>query len=574
MDAMSRHEAVLDRLMLAFLIVGSFVGIWHALPLLTVIFDEQYFVGGVLRAIEARSGVPLPGDVPYGTITFYLNYALQIPFLLILFVWKGFSLVSLKIYLVLHPETSYFVPRFLSAVIMSIFAIGYDRYLRSEGLALVQRFAVLSVIFCTVISTATLHTGKMWVLSTVLSSASALYTYIAFRNHSEGRPEPKYGPIFWAIACAFVSLANFPLSLIFLINIPIFLYLFRHDAVRLRAIVRATSIGAGVLLAAVAANWQNYYAEVTRHISETLGAHIQLSGESAQVTHSYVTSFFVHAEQLIVAFPLVIAVVVIALVTHSVRDKLLFRLAIGYSCMYFIAIAIIKPDLIDVGNMLHYLYPLAFFFSGMLAAIDYKKMRHVLWGFCGLQVVVFVYTLYLLSVPTTYNQAAVYIEENFVNEHALFINEIVELSLPLNKETSSLLGDWVCGSKCQYWRSSSEDSDFKPLVITPFQGKTGKVDLSSYSRVFLITGAHPVEMCATDEPIVTFQSGYSDASFVSIQDNLGNYLSADFWRLHRLGKNIRIYELTKKCAESIRWKDFEGFSAKGSSTNNLMGIRG
>ena len=560
MGWMSRHEVALERFMLAFFIVGSFVGIWHALPLVTVIFDEQYLVGGVLRAIEAKSVLPLVGDVPYGTITFYLNYMLQLPYLLILLAWKGLSFSALKTYLVLHPEVSYFVPRFLSAIIMSIFAIVYDRYLRGYGLPLVHRFAVLSVIFGTITATATLHTGKMWVLSTVLSSASALFTYLALRNHLQGKPEQKYGPIFWAIVLACVSLANFPFSAIFLINVPIFLYLFRHDALRFAATIRATSIGAIVLVAAVAANWHNYYAEVMRHIEETSGA-LQSGGATAHAAPSYVASFFVHVEQVLVAFPLVLAVIVIAIATRSIQNKLLFWISIGYSCMHFFAIAVIKPGITDIGNMLHYIYPLAFFFSGMLTAIDYKKMRYVLWGFCSLQAIIFVYTLYLLSVPTTFNQAAVYINDHFRNEHALIINKVTELSLPLNKETSLLLGEWVCGSKCQYWRSSPREADFKPLVVTPYQGLIkGKVNLSAYSRVLLITDTEPAEACVSDGPIMTFQSGYSDVDFVSIQNNLGNYLSLDSWRLHRLGKNIRIYEISEKCAETIRWKDFEGFS--------------
>lgn len=549
-----------DRLMFAFFVVGSFVGIWHALPLVTVIFDEQYLVGGVLRAIEAKSVLPLVGDVPYGTITFYLNYMLQLPYLLILFAWKGFSFSALKTYLVLHPEIAYAVPRFLSALIMSIFAVAYDRYLRSEGLPLGHRFAVLSVIFCTITATATLHTGKMWVLSTALSSASALFTYLALRNHWRGRPEKKYGPIFWAIVLACVSLANFPFSAIFLINVPVFLYLFRHDAVRFAATIRATSIGAFVLVVAVAANWHNYYAEVMRHIEETSGA-LQSGGATAHAAPSFAASFFFHVADLLVAFPLVIAVVVIALATHSVRDKLLFWLAIGYASMHFLAIAIIKPSVTEVGTMFHYIYPLAFFFAGMLAALDYKKMRYVLWTFCALQTVVFVYTLYLLSVPTTFNLAAVYIEDNFKDERALIINEVVELSLPLNKETSLKLGDWVCGSKCIYWRSSPQDADFKPLVLTPFQGKIeGKVNLFPYTRVLLITGALPKDACVTEAPIATFASGSSDEHFMSIEYGLGNYFSKDFWHLSRLGKNIRIYEISKKCAATIQWKDFEGFS--------------
>ncbi len=553
MDWMSRREVLLERLMLVFFITGSFVGIWHALPLVTIIFDEQYFVGGVLRAIEASRIVPFANfDVPYGTITFYLNYVLQIPFLLVLLAWKGFSLVSLKTYLILHPEISYIVPRFISAMIASIFAVAYNRFLRSEGIPLVQRFAVLSVIFCTITATATLHTGKVWVLSTVLAGISALFTYLALRNYIKNRTEAKYGPIFWGIMCAFVSLANFPLSGVLLINIPIFLYLFRHDAVRFAATVRAVSISSIVLLVAVAANWQNIYSQVTIQLG--------LAAADAHVAPSYMASFFVHVEELIVAFPLAIAVILIALATRSIRDWLLFWIAVGYSCLYFLAIAVVKPGITEVGTMLHYFFPLAFFFSGMLTAVDYKKMQYVFWAFCGLQVMVFVYTLYLLSIPTTFNQAVDYINDNFKNEHALIINKVTELSLPLNKETSLYLGPWVCGSKCAYWRSSSQDADFKPLVLTPYQGLIeGRVNMSPYSRVLLITDTKPADTCVTDEPMATFQSGSSDAGFLSIERNLGNYFSTDFWHLSSLGRNIRIYEISKKCATSIRWKDFEGF---------------
>src|SRR3989344_9116811 len=240
MSWLSRHGVwKIGSLMLAFFALGSFVGIWHALPMLNVILDEQYFVGGVLRAIEMKSILPLATDVPYGTVTFYLNYVLQIPFLVILLAWKGFSIVSLKAYLVLHPETAYLVPRLLSAMLASAVALAYDRFLRSEGLPLVQRFAVLSVIFSTVIATVTLHTGKVWVLSSVLVGISALCTYLALRAHIRGAQEPVYGPTFWSIICAFVALANFPLVGVFLINIRLIFFVFCNDAVRFRSTIRA-----------------------------------------------------------------------------------------------------------------------------------------------------------------------------------------------------------------------------------------------------------------------------------------------------------------------------------------------
>src|SRR6185369_15890477 len=141
-----------ERLVLALFVVGSFIGIWHALPMTNVVADEQYFVGGVLRALEAHSVLPLWGDVPYGTITFYLNYLLEIPLLTVLFAFKGFHLSGLMNFLVLHPWVNYLVPRFVSAVVLSIFLWFVNRFLREEGVELPVRIAAFATLFCTIIS--------------------------------------------------------------------------------------------------------------------------------------------------------------------------------------------------------------------------------------------------------------------------------------------------------------------------------------------------------------------------------------------------------------------------------------
>src|SRR3989344_8306030 len=100
MSWMSRHKTgkahtflSLGHIMLGFFAAGSFIGIWHALPMLNVILDEQYFVSGVLRTMELRTILPPINEVPYGTVTFYLNYILQMPFLLVLFAQASFSMV-------------------------------------------------------------------------------------------------------------------------------------------------------------------------------------------------------------------------------------------------------------------------------------------------------------------------------------------------------------------------------------------------------------------------------------------------------------------------------------------------
>ncbi len=537
----------LDHLVLAFFVVGSFIGIWHALPMLNVILDEQYFVGGVLRAIEMKSVLPPVGGVPYGTVTFYLNYVLQIPFLAILLAWKGFNIVSLETYLILHPEIAYLVPRLLSAMIATIVALVYDRFLRSEGLPLPQRFAVLSVMFMTVIASVTFHTGKVWVLSSVLAGTSALCTYLALKAHIRGAQEPVYGPIFWSIVSAFVALANFPLAGVFLVNIPILLYIFRNDTVRFRAVTRAILTGVFVFTVVLATNVRNIYSLVI-HIFTDFNP-ILSGGTSAQALTPFSESFFFHFEQTLVAFPFVIAVIVIAVLTRAIQNKLLFWVSFGYAGLYFLTISLVATWFDDLGGELHYLFPLAFFSSGMIAAIAYKKMRLIVWGFCVLQTLVFFYTLYLLSVPTTFNQVDAFVEQNFRTEHVLIINTVVELSLPLNKETALLQSDEHCGSKCLYWRSATLESDFIPVVVTS-QSQIDKVNAASYSRVLLITDQRPVTSCVS-EPLKTFQSGASDERYVSVEYNLGHYFVPDFWHLSRLGKNLTLYEISKECAARL-----------------------
>ena len=551
MSWMSRHKAgktytflSLDHIMLGFFAVGSFVGIWHALPMLNVILDEQYFVSGVLRTMELRTILPPLNEVPYGTVTFYLNYILQIPFLLVLFAKTSFSVISLKTYLFLHPEIAYLVPRFLSAMIATIVALIYDRFLRSEGLPLLQRFATLSVIFFTIIASVTFHTGKVWVLSSVLVGISALCTYLALKTHIRGAQEPVYGPTFWSIVCAFVALANFPLVGVFLLNIPVLLYVFRNDAVRFRATIRAILVGIFVLTIVSATNARSIYLLVI-HIFTNFHP-ILSGGTSAQVMPPFSASLFFHFEQVLVAYPLVVAVITLAVLMKTIQNKLLFLVSFGYAGLYFLTISWIATWFDDLGGELHYLFPLAFFFSGMIAAIAYKKIRSIVWGFCVLQTLVFFYTLYLLSIPTTFNQADAFIEQNFKSEHALILNTVVELSLPMNKETTLLQSDEYCGSKCLYWRSATLESDFIPVVVTS-QSQIDKVNATSYSRVLLITDQQPVTSCVS-EPIKTFQSGSSDAGYVSIEHNFGHYFLSDFWRLSRLGKNLVLYEVRKQCA--------------------------
>lgn len=537
----------LERLILAFFVGGSFIGIWHALPMLTVVADEQYYVGGVLRALEAGSLLPPLGDVPYGTLTFYLNYLLQIPFLIILFVWKGFHISALKEFLIFHPEVSYIVPRLLSAILASLTAILYDRFLRAEGVPLLQRFAALAALFFTTLPAVVFHTGKMWVLSTILMFTSFLFLYRALQLRGAD-PHKAAQCGFWSICTGFLALANFPLAGVFLaLNISVLAYVFRADKMHWYTLVRGTLVGGGVLLAVLIINYQNIYYQVADIFTNY---HPLVTGEDL-VTLPLSASFFFHIKQIAVAFPALLMLLLFAIGVRAIQNKLLFWLSAGYASLYVMTLVFLVTWYNSVGELLRYVFPLGFFFSTMIAALEYKKMRGALWAFCAVQVSLYLYVLYLLSVPTTFNLASNYIVERYRGERVLIYNDVVELTLPQNKQSALLMEDKFCGSKCRYVRTASTTEDFMPVVVT-FQSKLSEVDSGDFSSILWISGRALEDSCAgtpaqTGVPTASFQSGASDENYLSIEHNFGSYLVSDFWHLSRLGKNMYIYKVSGQC---------------------------
>jgi hypothetical protein len=204
----------------------------------------------------------------------------------------------------------------------------------------------------------------------------------------------------------------------------------------------------------------------------------------------------------------------------------------------------------DEGAYYRYLFPLGFFFSGMVASLAYTRLRHVFVVFLAAQIGVYLYVLFLLAVPTTFNNARNYIIHNQSAEHILIYNTLVELELPQNTESALLVKDQYCGSKCQYLRGDSGAVDFMPVVVN-YQSNLEKIDTRVFEKIYVITGAMLTTSCV-GQPTVSLQSGAKDANYVSIEHNLGNYFLSDFWRLSRLGRNVYVYSVPKECVSKIQ----------------------
>src|SRR3989344_3493488 len=121
-----------EKLVLIFLALSFFVGIWHAFPMLNVVADEMYFVGGVLRAMEHKTILPVAADVPYATLTYFLNYILIALYLLALLPFFKFNLAELKFTLVQAPEIVYWLPRLLSVLLALVFLSLFYQWFKKE----------------------------------------------------------------------------------------------------------------------------------------------------------------------------------------------------------------------------------------------------------------------------------------------------------------------------------------------------------------------------------------------------------------------------------------------------------
>jgi hypothetical protein len=531
--------------MLAFFFACAFIGIWHALPNLNVIADETYFVSGPLRAIQTHSLLPPAAEVPYGTLTFYLNYAFEIPFLLALLAWKGFHLSALRVFLILNPSINYLVPRFISALIVSILAWYYNRFLRKEGLPFLQRFTVLTVLLCTVISGVMLHAGKLWPLSMALALISMLQLYRALSVYKTDEPRAKRAVV-WSIVLAFIALADFTFSSIFLVTVPILFFAFFQRKQLRNTVIVTSLLGALIPVFIFIINYKNILGQITGMIIEY---HPIVASNLHVLNIGFPHSLALHGLQIGETFPFVLALLIIACLYRAIQNKLLFYVSAGYALLVLLAVTITATWYADPGDWLLYCMPYGFFFSGMVASLDYAKMRRFFWVLCIIQIPIYLYVLYLLSMPTTFNEAGTYIITTYANEHALIYNDVADLILPENTESSLLRQNQFCGEKCAYLRTASSTEGFDSTVIT-YQTTLSDVVPRDYTKILWVSAENLTGTCAGN-PIAQFWSGATDAHYVSFEYNLGNYFLPDFWHLSHLGQNMYLYQVSSECMAQL-----------------------
>lgn len=514
-----------------------FIGIWHAFPMLDVIGDTSPFTGGVLRSIEAHS--LLPGNwVAYGTLTFYLNYISQIFVLFFTFLYFHFDSQQLLEFLILNPQEAYWVARFMTALTgIGMLAVLY-RFLKKEIPDAISRLTLLLLLFGNILTAAMLRTGKMWVLSVFLGTLSFTYLYKYLQIRLAGNDRDWKRVAFIAILFAFLAFANFPLAGYYLLALPIIFYFAPRTKQSYLKLAGYIFVAFILFLLIEALNYRNIMAQIGDIFINFHPLNKPLSSSL-----SFSSSIRLHLQQAIEVYPLML-VIIISLFT-KVKNKPLAYLAAGYALGYFLLVSFLSNWYSDPGLYLRYLFPLGIFFFFLLTAVLPINHR-ISIPLLILTLLVYIRVLWLISMPTTYNQAYDYISREFGMKEILIINNIPQLNLPLNEASYRITKPVNCATKCSYILGHPDLINFKPIVVT--KDNSIKVILNTITSSTKIIRIEEKQVLGCDRAsIVKFGNNISDINFFDLEYNFGRW-GWDFITLSNLGKNIYIYD-AKQCLD-------------------------
>lgn len=516
---MKKITASIPSIVIVIIMLSAFVGMWHAFPLTTVVDDEMYFAGGVLRSLHAHSFFPQALDVPYGTITFYAAYPLMI--LMLLFFVPIVGMGNIVAFVSSNLWFAYIPVRFLSAIITILLVIILERFWRSYVEDIALRIGLLVLLFWNLLVLTILHTGKVWVLSTLFFQLSFLFLVRAIeRNDRKGK--------FLSVLFSFLAFANFPLMGVALLNLPILLW---HESRSSREYKRfAAYIFAGMLVFALVL--VSNFSAISAQVKSIL---FDYSMSPKALTHnlSVWESLVLNFKKVILFFPLILIALSATKKFGVPKNQQLQNLALLYSVVYFVVISAAARWSTDTDSLVRYLFPLPFFLAHFAAARVLRK--NVLCACAGATAVFAIVIMIHLARPTTYNLARSWVIEELAGEDAKIINRVpLKLTLPRNKQAWELTRPEFCGSACKAVTLWNVDPRFRPIVIDDLS-LPGQENMDSVAYLVVATKNE-----SHGELIAMFPAGLPDGEG-TVSDNLANYFDKKIWVMDRFGTNIYIY---------------------------------
>lgn len=523
------HALTKEDIVVSIFGASFFVGVWYAIPMVNVVVDVWAFGGGVLRAMEAHTLLP-GGDVSYGTISFFQNYVAMAIALCVGLLFTGFDVEILKTLLIFNPSYTLIPARIVSVFTTMVFLVVIYRFLKLHVASAWWRFALLVLVFGNVLTALLARSGKMWMLSTMLGIFSFMYLYQALTVERKSGIPGRSSLL--SVVTAFLATANFPFAAVFLINIPIIFVFFSKSKQSLQKLFLIVLSGGVIFLGIVALNFKNTYALVSGFATPLF---------QSQSTHSltFVDALLVNMRQAIEAFPLIfLALLCVAIFIHGsrLRDKTLAYLALTYGVVYIVMASLLFRSDHGLTLNVRHIFPLAFFL--LFSIVAYRApARSVAGAFIFIGLLIYVHTMVLFSVPTSYNIASDFIAAQYGDKDIRIDEHIFELTLPMNNASYKIFAEEDCGSTCKHRRLQNADIEFQPLVVTDYVDQSV---LGTLPPVDVVVREKSVPGCT---PIARFGNDVPDTLVFDMDINLGRMLIPSFYKLHRLGKNIYVYEV-------------------------------
>ncbi len=519
--------SVLEIVALGLLALSFFIGLTHGFPLTRVIGDEAPNVGGVLRALEAKTLLPAVGDVPYATVTYLLSYFFIVVYLLLAFPLFGFNMAALKLHFLENPHELYFVVRLGSALLAIATIVLLERMARKSGAARGERLSIILLVMTNLLIASHFRTTKVWVLSTFLVLLSIYYLY---RAQKASAPQSRRAAIVRAIFFACLSLANFPLNLYSVAAVLLLVFVFFRKEEGFYQTVFWGLFWGGLAIGAVSAlNWQNILDQAQTMLVEA-GAGSQFSLVPKILLNNL--------QRILLLFPLLLIPV---LFVRRIRDQKLFTIALVCLFLYLGAISFTATWISGTAIFLRYLIPFGLFLGLLLMSLEFRP-RFVLPVLAGLSVVYYLFLVVYLSRPTTYNLVNDWTYKNLNSEQTVIISDAQWLELPLNKKSAQYLQNRYCGTLCRETIRGDLKAEFKPLV---FDARRSEMEVyknllknPAGMEFYLYTDTERPEF---SDRLVVAVGQLSTKEYFGVDHRLGTYFDPRYFTAKNFGERIYVY---------------------------------
>jgi len=490
------------------------IGIWHAFPNLKIVGDEAPFVGGVLRAMQDRTLLP---NIDYSyTLSFYANYLLMIPFVLIGLLLFGGNTAMLTKFLMENVYLAYFIPRLLSVGSAMIILALFLSMMRKRGKSFKERLVVSSIVFGNIIFLVIAHTGKMWMFSLLLWFISFYFFDKAISEVIQPDEVFYKSPYFWSPIFAFLAFANFPINVIALIFVA---WLWLHawiNKLPYKALLAGTILGASFFVVLFLLNQDGWLIQN----SITPVGERNLLGIFSYFLYGALILMPLHILYLLFCTKIKLSTPVKALIVSLCAYVIL----VGWRASWI--------GSLSEGYWRYFVY--ITFIAGVMFLYFETRRRSISLILALISVCFLLRVDYLLSIPTTYNEARDYLVEN---NSQLVVNYDPYLDLPKNQNSYLLTENSLCQSRCLFGRLSHENKS--KLFVIDSETKT-----SEFERVFkdsnsylLVTGIEQ----STNSPLIVFSNGLKKEEEMGVDNNLGPYL-IDLFKVERFGPELFIYK--------------------------------